>query len=107
MTKSWIDAIGNHMWRFYFSRPDADPSGMEPSNRAQWEACHRAMNRYNRTAQDIMRSYYTCEWGHDLHAMDAYSARTGITTDRIRFIIHSANRAAAEERGLIDRRRAE
>ena len=103
MTKSWIDAIGNHMWRFYFSRPDADPSGMEPSNRAQWEACHRAINRYNRTAQDIMRSYYTCEWGRDLHAVEDYSARTGMSINNIWNIIKSANRAAAEERGLIDR----
>lgn len=103
MTKPWIDAIGNHMWRFFYSRPNADPSGMSPANRKQWEACQRAVNRFSEPEQDVMRMYYTSEWGRDLHSIEDYSAKTGMPTSRIWTIIKTANRVAAEERGLIDR----
>lgn len=103
MTKPWIDAVGNHMWRFYYSRPDADPSGMSLSNREQWEACNRALGRFSKAEQEIMRMYYTSEWGRDFRAVEDYSARTGISVSHIWNTIKTSNRAATEERGLIDR----
>ena len=103
MTKPWIDAVGNHMWRFYYSRPGADPSRMSAANREQWEACNRALGRFSKAEQDIMRMYYTSEWGRDLHTAEDYSARTGTPVSRIWNTIKASNRAAAEERGLIDR----
>lgn len=104
MAKPWIDAIGNHMWRFYYSRRNADPAQMGPASRKQWEACHRALSRFNVTERDVMRTYYTSEWGRDLHTVEDYSARTGMSVNNIWNIIKTANRTAAEERGLIDRR---
>ena len=103
MTKPWIDAVGNHMWRFYYSRPDAEPSRMSAANREQWEACNRALRRFSNAEQEIMRMYYTSEWGRDLHTVEDYSANTGVSVGRIWDAIKAANRAAAEERGLIDR----
>lgn len=104
MTKPWIDSIGNHMWRFYYSRPHADPSTMGNANRKQWEACDRAICRFSKSEQDIMRMYYTSEWGRDLHAVEEYSARTGTSVSHIWNTIKASNRAAVEERGLLDRR---
>lgn len=104
LAKPWIDAIGNHMWRFYYSRHNADPSQMGPASRKQWEACHRAISRFNDEEQNVMQMYYTSEWGRDLHAVEDYSARTGMSVNNIWNIIKTANRIAAEERGLIDRR---
>lgn len=107
LAKPWIDAIGNHMWRFYYSRRNADPAQMGPASRKQWEACHRAITRFNTEEQNVMQMYYMTEWGHDLHAVEDYSARSGMTVNNIWNIIKTANRAAAEERGLIDKRREE
>lgn len=103
MTKPWIDVVGNHMWRFYYSRPNADSATMTNANRLQWEACNRAIGRFSNAEQEIMRMYYTSEWGRDLHAVEDYSARTGTAVNRIWNTVKAANRAAAEERGLIDR----
>lgn len=104
MTKPWIDAVGNHMWRFYYSRQSADPEKMNMANRRQWEACSRALGRFSKAEQDIMRAYYTSEWGQDLYAVEDYSARTGIAVGRIWNVIKLANRAAAEERGLVEKK---
>lgn len=95
------------MWRFYYSRYNADPAQMGPANRKQWEACHRAISRFNNAEQNVMQMYYTSKWGQDLHDVEDYSERSGMTVNNIWNIIGAANRAAVEERGLIDRRREE
>lgn len=102
--KPWMDAIGQHMWRFYFSRRDADPERMTEPNRRQWQACSAAMTRFSREERDVMEMYFTSEWGKDLVTVAEYSEKNMMDVNRIWEIIKSANRAACEERGLIDRR---
>jgi len=104
LIRQWIDVIGNHMWRFYFSRPDADPGTMTDPNRLQWEACSRAVTLFSREEYEILHMYFTSPWGKDLHVVEDYAEQTGQTTIKIWSTIKAANRAAAEERGLVDRK---
>lgn len=102
--RQWIDVVGQHMWRFYFSRPDASPESMTEPNRLQWEACSRAVALFSKEEYDILRVYFTSPWGKDLRVVEEYATQNGIPTVRIWATIKLANRAAAEERGLVDRR---
>ena len=102
--KPWMDAIGQHMWRFFFSRRNADPQQMTEPNMRQWMACSTALARFSREERDVIEMYFTSEWGKDLVAVEEYSEKNMMNVNRIWDIIKNANRAACEERGLVDRR---
>lgn len=102
--RPWIDAVGQHMWRFFFSRPDADPEQMTDSNRQQWEACKRALTLFSKNERAVIEKYFSSGWGKDMTVVEEYSKQTGIAVNRIWDIVKAANRAACEERGLIDRK---
>ncbi len=100
--RTWIEATGNHMWRFYYSRPDADPSVMTDANREQWEACHKALEQFSATEKEIIQMYYTSDWKNDLPTVKDFSARTGIAEPKIWKTLKAAKKAVLAERGLID-----
>ena len=105
----WYVTTAVHLWRFYFRFTDADPNGMSESSRLNWEACNRAIRKFNNKQVDLLKHYYMTGYGkyEDMIAVENYAGEHGIRQSEVWNIIKQANYEVIVERGLMERKDAE
>ena len=95
-----------HMWRFYFRYANKDLDKMTEPNKCNWNACDRAIRKFNDQERDVLNQYYMTGYGkyQDMTLVAIYSYKTGMSESDIWKLIKKANYEVIVERGLMDRR---
>ena len=102
----WWRGTATHMWRVYFAlqRDGFSWENLSEPNKKFYAVCHHVFTKYFvATDQDILRMYFTSNWGDDFYVVEDYSLRNKIPTTVIWMVIRRANKIVMEETGFLER----
>ena len=103
----WWRSVSQHMWRTYFAlrQNGCEPEKLQGAKRRIYDACHPLYTtKFEPDEQEILRMYFTSQWGRDLHAVENYSRTRKIPSSSVWSVIRQANRAVMVEIGLLERK---
>ena len=90
------------MWRHYFSCTDT--TTLSESSRLQYEACQRATERFSKLENDIIRFIFSAPLAKNIVSIaNDCASRFNLDVNKVYNTVNSANRAVAEERGLMEK----
>lgn len=95
-----------HLWRFYFRYRTSDPGRLTEVSRLNWQACNRAIQRFDEKQIEVLEKYYLTNYGgyEDFKAIKEYAEQNGIDAGALWNTVKEANYEVIVERGLMDRR---
>lgn len=107
----WWRGTATHMWRMYFSLEEERKQGKLDWNtlplpkQKMYAICnHLFLHKFVKTDQDILKTYFTSDWGDDQYVVENYASKNHIPKNVIWIVVRRAGRLAIEEVGLLERK---
>ncbi|MBE5788222.1 MAG: hypothetical protein E7325_01000 [Clostridiales bacterium] len=98
----WYQSAGTHLFRTYYFHEKQGLLPSTPGKLRRHEAITNVLNKFSERDQEILKIYFSSEWGHDLDAVQQCTERYEVPEFMIWRTIHRAQRALCDALYLTD-----